>query len=1119
MVKVLKCYNFKSSNIIENVISEPNCFDIGKNFLFIGTHDCTVKVFKNTQPPKKWQKYCFFQTGALVTQVEYNKAGDYVATVEKKVSRQSEVVSVKVYLNWHIAHQSDSYRTRVRVAGLGYKSSNVQTGKRLEVVDVPIEGKVSAMSTCAETGNLVFACNHIAKLFHLVEKTIPNSEETFLDMIVFLEISFGYDLTKICLCEEFLVCSSSQFVQVFEVQIRDRVDDMQGRSVDSQGPSPRRMKASSVLSSLNIAQNISSPETVRERTVPVIREQPKFSAVGERGSSTPSPGPSFPSKNTTSLIEDDTDFVQWSFSSNPLARKSTGLAGAQLHGYHDNKTIKLKGLENLGKPARFEPPVPDIKDLRGGNHHTTGQTSLKQVMYHYLDQGHSSWLHLQLIPTYTIGGFTSLSGHQASIPVHSGRRTSRVGMTCLMSSPRVGQIFSLLPHPLLLSSYEYSSNALQVESSGPLLYVLHENTLEIYTSRSHIFAVLNTEKMDHVTKTCPDTSVEICICGVQHLIGPRLIALGDKHIALFNKIDNSWNVNVLEKPSVPDLYTDMVNFGKKNQQLAAHTYEHMLLEGHMLLTSSLIGQSLSQSDAMEVQELIRTSSALLGEYYALSDAPGWQSCLPYCIMSELNVQEMVSNIRQRKKEYKLRYGQGIVQYLKYVLFLEEDPLDLIEVKGDTLLETCFEAMPDRLSDVLLFSRIRTYSAETAINFLKKTSKYIRPSDSRSSTKYRLALASLNLQLCEPDMALGLLSAIDKRELVDLCVENHHILHVAMTEFSPLAQLMRCHDADLLISILIQLHDMGTMPTDLAIALLQGRSNVPEAHKNSHLMAYLEALVCDEKRKFCFEDAVGQLCEMYVLRLAEWEPPSIRQLSPVISLRLPKGGHFGRRHGWLDQLPPFSGTQSITTTCQYVVPSSESRRAGKQSQQWLQCQKTDNVTCSCFMCNEDLLKIQSLLCYPEVSSTVCDRVLPLLEANKHHTFSPSLNILCQVHTDIDAAVRLVIESHMTVAAEFGASVLKSDVDKWEKLLNKMLEKVFKAEEANQSTEEFMPCVKDVLAEMSKHLKPEEFLKVLPGNGNFFFFMPYIQQCLAIHKGAKLKEHFVELGGKMVQHSCE
>ncbi|WAR05374.1 hypothetical protein MAR_020743 [Mya arenaria] len=745
--------------------TKPNCFDIGKNFLFIGTHDCTVKVFKNTQPPKKWQKYCFFQTGALVTQVEYNKAGDYVATVEKKVSRQSEVVSVKVYLNWHIAHQSDSYRTRVRVAGLGYKSSNVQTGKRLEVVDVPIEGKVSAMSTCAETGNLVFACNHIAKLFHLVEKTIPNSEETFLDMIVFLEISFGYDLTKICLCEEFLVCSSSQFVQVFEVQIRDRVDDMQGRSVDSQGPSPRRMKASSVLSSLNIAQNISSPETVRERTVPVIREQPKFSAVGERGSSTPSPGPSFPSKNTTSLIEDDTDFVQWSFSSNPLARKSTGLAGAQLHGYHDNKTIKLKGLENLGKPARFEPPVPDIKDLR---------------------------------------------------------------------------------------------------------------------------------------ETIP----------------------------------------------------------------------------------------------------------------GMSDAPGWQSCLPYCIMSELNVQEMVSNIRQRKKEYKL-------------------------VEGDTLLETCFEAMPDRLSDVLLFSRIRTYSAETAINFLKKTSKYIRPSDSRSSTKYRLALASLNLQLCEPDMALGLLSAIDKRELVDLCVENHHILHVAMTEFSPLAQ---------------------------------GRSNVPEAHKNSHLMAYLEALVCDEKRKFCFEDAV------------------------------PKGGHFGRRHGWLDQLPPFSGTQSITTTCQYVVPSSESRRAGKQSQQWLQCQKTDNVTCSCFMCNEDLLKIQSLLCYPEVSSTVCDRVLPLLEANKHHTFSPSLNILCQVHTDIDAAVRLVIESHMTVAAEFGASVLKSDVDKWEKLLNKMLEKVFKAEEANQSTEEFMPCVKDVLAEMSKHLKPEEFLKVLPGNGNFFFFMPYIQQCLAIHKEA-------------------
>ena len=57
-----------------------------------------------------------------------------MATIERKTSRSSSVVSVKVYLNWHIAHSSDNYRTRVRVAGLGYRSTiNLQTDKRLEV--------------------------------------------------------------------------------------------------------------------------------------------------------------------------------------------------------------------------------------------------------------------------------------------------------------------------------------------------------------------------------------------------------------------------------------------------------------------------------------------------------------------------------------------------------------------------------------------------------------------------------------------------------------------------------------------------------------------------------------------------------------------------------------------------------------------------------------------------------------------------------------------------------------------------------------------------------------------------------------------------------------------------
>ena len=74
----------------------------------------------------------------------------------------------------------------------------------------------------------------------------------------------------------------------------------------------------------------------------------------------------------------------------------------------------------------------------------------------------------------------------------------------------------------------------------------------------------------------------------------------------------------------------------------------------------------------------------------------------------------------------------------------------------------------------------------------------------------------------------------------------------------------------------------------------------------------------------------------------------------ISLQPHGTGYFGRRHLWLDDMPPFAGSRSIQKTCRYLVPAGH--KTGKQPHQLLQCQKA-NVVCTCFMCNEDLLKLQ------------------------------------------------------------------------------------------------------------------------------------------------------------------
>ena len=77
MVKVLRCHNFKSQSILP-VTKEPLVLASGQDKVFIGTCDCYIEVFSFWQG--NWEKYCSFQTGASVVQLEYNKAGKFLVS-------------------------------------------------------------------------------------------------------------------------------------------------------------------------------------------------------------------------------------------------------------------------------------------------------------------------------------------------------------------------------------------------------------------------------------------------------------------------------------------------------------------------------------------------------------------------------------------------------------------------------------------------------------------------------------------------------------------------------------------------------------------------------------------------------------------------------------------------------------------------------------------------------------------------------------------------------------------------------------------------------------------------------------------------------------------------------
>ncbi|XP_021379754.1 Hermansky-Pudlak syndrome 3 protein-like isoform X1 [Mizuhopecten yessoensis] len=1136
MVKVYKCHNFKSQSVVP-VDGEPVAVFSSKHRVFVATQQCVIEVFVlDEQDPSgsKYTKTNSFSTEAPIEQLLYNETGGYVATRECKVSRKQKFYSVKIYLNWNVCTEDSRPIAHVRLAGgnQSVKPSN-KVPEWMDVIDIPCKYAVSSISTCSRTGNLAVASENGIYLYHLVEKTVPNSDNTFLDVVLFLQLDWSFTVDQITLCEDFVGVSSEKEIQIVRILYSDKsfgrlaIDDAEtsraARSVSTESFRIANRKTSS---------SIMNPLFLNDKDSSVVSQ---FSNVGSRSSSTPSPALSNSSvtksiADSFSCILDDENFVQWKFEDIDLPRNElSGNKRQEL--FRDTKTVHLKGLTDLMCRDLLLADPPKITDLRaslkGGGHMTFGDVKVETLLYKRwnIQDVDGGWRHMQMVPTYLAKNERfSLADRTGTIPVHSSTFSDLVGVSVLISGDTSGFLYSLWPHNCLLTEYKYTKPAKQIWAEGELMYVLTDNGLETYTCRASASAVFSMEDYASPTKVFPSIKREVCLCGIHPFIGPRKLTVSDNHVILLAMMDsgarpddNLWSLYALQKFSNSELYKEMIAFGSRYQQKNPDTYLSLLEEGHMILRSAMVtdlhgdcsGSPNSSSD------LLQESAALLGEFYAMPRNMQWHLCLPYYLMSGLSLSDIVRQALQYKQHTKSTsaycYGQGFLYYLNYVLFQDEEPFQLKEEEGDTVLDVCAEAVPDKLSRIILFSRLQTYTQEKTLSLLKHVlqQKY-KPDEAKSGTDM-LALSLLHLKSCDPESARLALAAVSQMELRQFCVNHHQLLHEDFQQLSPLSQLMRRHCPEVLIQCLIALHDIGTIPLDLAIKLLQGPSGYEEIHQNAHLKEYLELLINDEQRKYVFEDAVVLLCEIYIKCLVQWRPPCASLLvSPVSSAigHLPKGdGHFGQRYAWLDHIPPLQGSKSIRQPCQYTITThpTSARRSGATP-----CtQVKANISCSCFRCREDLLKLQSILCSPFTTLALVEKVMALLEEEIQGY--DSLWMLCMLRLDHEKATKVVIDKYPVILADYGISIMQKDITKWKGFLNMMMATLQQqAEEPDQREPKYLEGLKGVFSWLASAMEPADFLNLLPGNGNVMFFLPFIATCYKKKQSRKLLSNIVTKG---------
>ncbi|RUS87900.1 hypothetical protein EGW08_004316 [Elysia chlorotica] len=1007
MVRVFKCHSFASQKVIQ-IDKEPLTICTDKDRVFVATNDCEIIVYRISDGFPKEIHRC--PTVSLVEKVIFNSFKNCIITVELKKSWKGMTKSVRTYLNWeHSGQQGASkQRARVRVAG---KSHIQHTGgahavTQVEIIEVPVDGIASSIAVCNYTGNFAIASGPEVKLCSLVEKSIPNSDSTYLDIEVFLELCWGFPVLSISLCEEFIICCSQKEVQGIRVRydegekvsLRDPRKLLKSPSA-SVGSNNDESQASSAVSPNPFAGEIIMLPGNRGLDLESSKQEPiparDISTVGMRHGGKQSPKPNSATqfmKSETKIVEDE-NFVEWNFlqGGSVLGGSSVGENSVCLPGLHSGST------QSQCHRHVVSPPV--LSDFSGGKVKSSSGVQAETVLHLSDPLGMEEWMCATLIPSHS-GALTAPVGLTPAFNtdrMRSSCPTPRTSMCCYISGSRGGYLYQLLPHLAQVSLYKYTDQACQVGVSESFLHVVTRTGIETYTSRWGAVALeVKDRDIGAVDAARPASSLDICLCGHEPFFGAVCLSVGTDFLALLSKVEEDskekqahWGLYVLHSFSLPDLYKDMLGFAERIRVTGPSSYIHLLQEGHLLLASHPLHTHVRDA---EVGENLQQVARLIADFFAQPNQSDWGLAWPFYHSSGASVQDVISRaLDSTVKTNPQEFGRGLIDFLDHELFSQEEYINLAPQTCNAVLDIYAVAAPDKLAKIILLSNAKKYSPENALRHLKTWLAVQASSERDASILDRLALVQLNLQLCEVDAACQELRTIQPSGLVDVCATHPALLHDNLSSFTDLAQLMRRHLASTLLDALVEMVDKGSMSLDSLLLLLKSQSPTDLPH-NTHIREVLELIVNCKKRELMFDESIGLLCQAYIARIKDQTQMSYRQTSAmaVQKFSLPQGdGHFAPRFAWLDQLPPFWDYQRMMRPCQNlevkhmagskVIGSLLSRHESS----------TRGEKCPCCWCNESLLKLQSLLCSPYLTADLAEYVMKQIDQGTKGGYEHSL----------------------------------------------------------------------------------------------------------------------------------
>ena len=212
-------------------------------------------------------------------------------------------------------------------------------------------------------------------------------------------------------------------------------------------------------------------------------------------------------------------------------------------------------------------------------------------------------------------------------------------------------------------------------------------------------------------------------------------------------------------------------------------------------------------------------------------------------------------------------------------------------------------------------------------------------------------------------------------------------------------------------------------------------------------------------------------------------------------------YFGKRHSWLNKIPPFSPEEGIQRRCLYLAPNATT---GKNTVS-VRPNKTGSLVCRCAYCNASLLKLQSLMCSSCSTEALQGYMISLLDSDtdiKH-----SLYLLSTSTASLDTAVKLVVEQYPHILSEFTLCLADRVREVWAAVVNCLFSLIKDA--VTDDDRRLVALLKSVLWLAVEKLDLARFLSLLPEQADTEFCLPFLIQAVNKHQAQQLCRTISEL----------